>query len=232
MVRTNLDLEGPGRLGELARARLKGLADHFAGAEEILAVARLMARAGELELAHRLYRHAEKLGVDEPAALVEHGEILARLGRTDAAMAFLEEAAERYRSLGNEHGLALLECALGELLREMGALERARTLAERWLTHPEVWDLATFLWVDCVSLEGRSLERAVKRSVERGNASPAMFHALLQELEPTAERAVVEAILAIGDETLFTGWIDAIPELRNLVERILAHPASGVSAAR
>src|SRR5690606_18110934 len=154
-------------------------------------------------------------GVDDPATQVEHAEVLRRLGRSTESVALLENAARKLSDSGDLRGLAVVECALGEHYRDAGKLDRALAIAERWLTHHEVWDLATFLWVDCVSLEGKSsLEQSVKLAVERGNASPAMFHALLQDLAPESDPRLAEAILAIGDQTLFQGWLDAIPEMR------------------
>jgi tetratricopeptide (TPR) repeat protein len=219
------------RMRDEARRRLTALAEHFAEPAEVLATARVLVAAGELETAHRVYRHGAKLGVDDPTVDVEHGEVLRRLGRRSEARALLEEAARRRRAQGDLRALAIVECGLGELYRDIGELRLAMAIAERWLTHREVWDIATFLWVDCVSLEGRSLERAVKLAVERGNASPAMFHALLQDLEPSIDPATAEAILAIGDETLFKGWLDVIPEMRSLAERLITGACAGARMA-
>jgi tetratricopeptide (TPR) repeat protein len=209
------------RVHDEARRRLAALAENFTDPVEVLAAARVLNAAGALETAHRVYRHARKLGVLDPSVDVEHGEILRRLGHMSEARALLEGAVARHRDRGDLRALALVECGLGEVYRDAGELDRAIAIAERWLTHREVWDIATFLWVDCVTLEGRSLDRAVKLAVEGGNASPAMFHALLQELEADADPSVAEAILAIGDETLFQGWLDAIPEMRTLAERLI-----------
>jgi len=211
-----------------ARRRVAALALHFTDPVEVLSTARILSAAGELETAHRAYRHAKKLGAEDPATEVEHAEVLRRLGRSAESVALLEMAARRFRDTGERRGLAIVECALGEHYRDAGMLDRALLIAERWLTHDEVWDLATFLWVDCVSLDGKSsLEQSVKLAVERGNASPAMFHALLQDLNPESDPRVAEAILAIGDETLFSGWLDAIPEMRTLAERLLARGCEG-----
>jgi len=216
---------------DAARRRLEALALHFADGRAALETARALAQAGELERAHRSYRHARKLGPLDANVDVEHAEVLRRLGRIDDAKALLTESAERHRASGGVRGQAVAECALGELYRDTGDLAVGVEIAERWLRHPEVWDLATFLWVDCISLEGRSLERAVKGAIERGNASPAMFHALLQELEREGNRTMARAVLAIGDETLFPGWLDAIPEMRSLAERLLSGSRESVRAA-
>src|SRR5690606_18526393 len=121
-----------------------GLAANFADPVEVLATARLLTAAGELPVADRAYRHAKKLGVDDPSVEVEHGEVLRRLGRSDDAVRALEAAAERFLSRGELRALAIVQCGLGEHYRDTGALASALTIAERWLTHPEVWDLATF----------------------------------------------------------------------------------------
>jgi tetratricopeptide (TPR) repeat protein len=218
------------RLRDEGKRRLASLAASFGDSVEVVATARALVACGELEIAHRLYHHARKLGADDAAAEMEHAEVLVRLGRADEARAILERAVERFRARRDVRSLALVECRLGEIHRDMGELSRAISIAERWLTHRDVWDIATFLWVDCVTLEGRSLERAVKFAVERGNASPAMFHALLQEiLADEGDPRVARAILAIGDETLFPGWLDSIPDMRRLVDRRLA-PSSEAAA--
>jgi tetratricopeptide (TPR) repeat protein len=210
-------------LHDEARRKLTALAANFGDPVETLTTARALVEGGELEIAHRLYRHGRKLGPDDVNAELEHAEVLRRLGRMDEARAILEETTERLAARRDVSTLALVECRLGEIHRDMGELGRAMRIAERWLTHREVWDVATFLWVDCVTLAGRSLDRAVKLAVERGNASPAMFHAVLQEMfADDGDPRMGQAILAIGDETLFTGWLDAIPDLRRLVERRLA----------
>lgn len=208
------------RAGMNASALLRGLASHFNDADYVEATARALNASGDGPRAERVYRHARKLRPSNGKIVREHAAILLRLGRGDEAIALLEGAVETLDAINEERGL--IECQLAECLRERGEYQRARLLVEPWLLHEKTWDLATFIWVDCVTLSARSLDQELKLAVEAGRASPAMIHAFLQELPVETNLEVARAILASADQTLFPGWLASIPDLGRLADKILA----------
>lgn len=206
--------------GLSASALLRGLATHFNDADYVEATARALSAAGDDRRAERVYRHARKLRPACGHMVREHATLLLRLGRTDEAISVLEAAATEEALAEGERGL--IECLMAECLRDRGEYQRARHIVERWLVHEKTWDLATFIWVDCVTLSAASLEQELKLAVEAGRASPAMIHAFLQELPVDAHPHVARAILNAADHTLFPGWLSTIPDLHRLAIRLLS----------
>lgn len=211
-------VEGP-QLELNASALLKGLASRFSDADYVEATARALSSEGEDERAERVYRHARKLRPESGPLTREHASVLLRLGRQDEAIEALEAAISHQTLDEAERGL--LECHLAECLRENGEYQRARELVEPWLLREETWDLATFIWVDCVTLSSRSLDQELKLAVEAGRASPAMIHAFLKELAFDANFDVARVILDAADRTLFPGWLLTIPDLNQLANKIV-----------
>lgn len=200
-------------------ALLSGLASHFSDPAYVAATARALAAKRDDQRAERVYRHARKLSPLCGRLLREHAAVLFRLGREEEAIHELEAAASGLDRADDERGL--IECQLAECLRERGDYGRAREMVEPWLLREKTWDLATFIWVDCVTLSSGSLDKELKLAVEAGRASPAMIHAFLQELPAETNLEVARVIIDAAEETLFPGWLHTIPDLNRLANKIL-----------
>ena len=235
-------LREEGRMDDAISFLYDILAKDLTNSEVIGVLATMLSETEQFDRAERLFQRALKEPNPNASVILNYATFLSHSGRHDEAQPRYSDATahavgELQKVLSSATTeppgadalirLAMAECNQARTHMELGHVEIAKALAEKWLVFQMAWGAAADIVWSCIEIQGLDEVSEMKRYHEARRASPdmvaALFHLAGKEPAPAGPINALH-MAAEASAYLHFNWPSCVEDFEEEL-RVMAEPA-------